>query len=280
MSAEQDPITKLPKLGNSKDYIHWRRRVHAFIRRNDFELLGFTEEPVGASVAIRKKWLEAMIKAKSSIVLSLGSGPLAQLSAIIDDDERTAKELWDGLHQMLRPFSTLRMNFESLRFDENGSWEKHLDSFHEILGKLASYDSQVKEEDKASKLLRTLPKSFAPLAMVAETSDLSLDRVVIAVEGELSRRLSKKDKDDVKASDGTRKVANASRKKHVASSIKEGFIDNKKKNLKNVQCYVCGRYGHYARDCWHKHAESSQPGFRGRGRGSMIGRGRGQGRGF
>jgi len=30
----------------------------------------------------------------------------------------------------------------------------------------------------------------------------------------------------------------------------------------------------------HKHAESSQPGFRGRGRGSMIGRGRGQGRGF
>jgi len=100
MSAEQDPITKLPKLGNSKDYIHWRRRVHAFIRRNDFELLGFTEEPVGASVAIRKKWLEAMIKAKSSIVLSLGSGPLAQLSAIIDDDERTAKELWDGLTRL------------------------------------------------------------------------------------------------------------------------------------------------------------------------------------
>ena len=72
MSSNQDQVTKLPELNNSKDYIHWPRRLYAFLRRNNVELLGFTDESVGASAVIRKKWLQAIIKAKSAIVLKSG----------------------------------------------------------------------------------------------------------------------------------------------------------------------------------------------------------------
>lgn len=75
-----------------------------------------------------------------------------------------------------------------MKYNDGGEWETHTEKFQELLGKLSSYDFAVKEEDKTLKLLCTLPESFAPLAMVAQTNDLSLERVIAAVEGDLSRR--------------------------------------------------------------------------------------------
>lgn len=51
----------------------------------------------------------------------------------------------------------------------------------------------LREKDRDSKLLRVLPDSFAPFALVVQTSDLSLDHVIIAVEREFSRRLNSDD---------------------------------------------------------------------------------------
>jgi len=103
MVDENDPITKLPKLHTQADYILWRRRVYAFLRRNDVELLGLSEEPEDASAAVKKRWFEASTKAKSTIILCLGDAPLAQTRLLVDDDDRSAKELWD---ELMRIFTT------------------------------------------------------------------------------------------------------------------------------------------------------------------------------
>lgn len=53
-----------------------------------------------------------------------------------------------------------------------------LEGFIEILGKLSSYGAALKDAEKASKLLQTLPDSFAPLGMVAKVNDISLERII------------------------------------------------------------------------------------------------------
>lgn len=50
------------------------------------------------------------------------------------------------------------------------------------------YDAAVTSKEKAFKLLRTLPESFAPLAMVVQTNDRSLEKIIVSIEGQLSRR--------------------------------------------------------------------------------------------
>lgn len=97
MSSENDTVTKLPKLNSSKDFLHFRRRVYAYLRRAYFELLWFQNSPEHATPSQSRKLLKAMVESKSSIILTLGSSPLAQLNNIIDDDDLTAKELWDAL---------------------------------------------------------------------------------------------------------------------------------------------------------------------------------------
>lgn len=75
-SSKESSVLELPKLQNSKEYIHRRRREYAYIRQNDVELLGFQSKPTNASATVRERWLEAMIKAKTAIILNLVIGPL------------------------------------------------------------------------------------------------------------------------------------------------------------------------------------------------------------
>lgn len=47
-------------------------------------------------------------------------------------------------------------------------------------------NAQVKCENRASKLIRTLPESFLQLVLVAETTDLPLEKLMIAIEGDIT----------------------------------------------------------------------------------------------
>lgn len=134
-----------------------------------------------------------MVKDKCSIVLTLESSPLAQFADIIEDDNKTAKDFWDAVVQIYKASNAqviikLEQELEALRLDDNGNWETNIGKFLDILGKLSTYDSPVKEEEKASKLLRTLPDSFHPLAMASQTNEYPVEKIISAVKGEFSRR--------------------------------------------------------------------------------------------
>lgn len=171
----EDTVTKLPKLTNYKGFIHWRRRVYAFILRDDMGLLRFTEEPDNAPASFQKKLLENMIRAKSKIILTLGSWPLSQIISIIYVDSRTAKELWDSLSKL---FSTSNSQSPSTSMSSRISVSRKMtignpmQKFFEITGKLSEYEFSVKEEEKSSKLLRTLPESSVLLRTLLESSVL------------------------------------------------------------------------------------------------------------
>ncbi len=56
-----------------------------------------------------------------------------------------------------------------------------------ILAQLASLDEEMSEKEKASRLIRSLPQSFAPIAMVANFLD-SFEKIEQSVRAEVDRR--------------------------------------------------------------------------------------------
>lgn len=76
---------------------------------------------------------------------------------------------------------------ENHRLKDGDDWAKHLNKFNEIPGKLSLQDSPVSEKDKQSKLVRTLPESFAPLSMVIQSNNVKYEHVVNAVQLEKAR---------------------------------------------------------------------------------------------
>ena len=173
METSSDSVSKIPKLSGEKDYINWKRRVLAYIERYDYQLLCFQDRPSGRGITDEQilAWREANSRARTSIILTLREGPMSQVGHIVDNRGKSAKELWDSLATLYTAKNTqaiinVNQQLDNLRFKDDGNWEAHLQKFYELLGKLASYDAGIAEQDNASKLLCTLPESFSPLCMV------------------------------------------------------------------------------------------------------------------
>ena len=279
MNADQDLTSKLPKLTGAKDFIPWRRQMKAYIKRNDLELLGLTNLVDDANAAQRTRRNKAMIRAKTSIILALGTGPMAQTSQIIDNEDATAKDLWDAISSLYtmsneQAVINLMQELESLEYKNDGNWETHLNKLHEILGKLASLGKPVPDDQKISKLIRTLPDHFAPLAMISW--HMNFENFVNAVETEISRRKMRK-------SEGSKSNVSIPKANNAVKSGKErtqGGRIEKKKNGNFEGCWICGKDNHRSRDCYFradKLAEKGLPPYRGRGRGRGRGSFRGRG---
>lgn len=92
---------KLPKLNGKREFILWRRRFKAFIQYQDFELTELHERSKdGTSETLR--WKKAMTQAKAAIILALDNSSIALTNSIIEDDNKTAKNLREVLEALYR----------------------------------------------------------------------------------------------------------------------------------------------------------------------------------
>ena len=161
---EFDPINRLAKLTSSDDYILWKRRLFAYIRKSDAELIGFETEPANNTPAVRKKWFDHMMKAKSTIILCLGDSPLAKIRRLVDDENLTAKTLWKELEKIYtasnaQSILNIRQEIDDLHYEEGKSWNNHFNKFTELLSKLATYDEELND---MKKLLNCYPRFRKP----------------------------------------------------------------------------------------------------------------------
>lgn len=127
-----------------------------------------------------------------AITMTLSDGTLAQVSTIVDDNDKTAKDLWTKLDKAYHVSKTqivinIQRDLKTMTFDHDEGLDRHIKTFHPLVGKLAFYDRPLSVEDKASKLLRTLPTRFASIAMVAEASFLPFEKVVPSLKAKISR---------------------------------------------------------------------------------------------
>lgn len=100
--TERDGVTKLPKSKVADDFISWRRRVKAYLQLQEIDLIGLTNLPDPTLVTQHRRWLQANVKSKIAITLTLSDKPLAQMSTTKDDDDRTAKDLWTELENCIK----------------------------------------------------------------------------------------------------------------------------------------------------------------------------------
>lgn len=65
-------VLKLPKLEKPLDFIQKKRRINAFIRKDDLKLVALSPKPSGEGVTNEPidQWEQKLVKAKSNIVFA------------------------------------------------------------------------------------------------------------------------------------------------------------------------------------------------------------------
>lgn len=135
-------MTRLPKLTEADNYINWRRWIKEYIQRNYTELLGLSDCPENETQREQARWSSAMVKARSRITLTLSDGPITQASSIVDDDRRSAKDLWEALDKSYiaantQIFINVERDLEKLTFGNDYEWDKLVEIFRRLVKNLA-----------------------------------------------------------------------------------------------------------------------------------------------
>ena len=143
MSKSDAASVKLPRPEKPEDFIQWKRRMKAYIRRDDPLLLGLSEKPENFSPDTHSQWLKRSVKAKSNITLSLGDAPMSRTRLTIDDDDASAKDLWDELNIIYtetnaQAVQNLKNELDALIYKDGADWNTHVTSFLAVAGKLAA----------------------------------------------------------------------------------------------------------------------------------------------
>lgn len=93
----RDSVTKMSMINGVEEYIIWYRKVKAYFQHTDISLVGIKEVIEGESTSRHGKWFEFITQANSIVIPTLADGPLARVSAIIDDEPKTEMGFWNHL---------------------------------------------------------------------------------------------------------------------------------------------------------------------------------------
>lgn len=189
MSNEPSSLMRLPKLTKLSEYLQWKHRIHVYIRREDAMLAALSDQPMEYEEV--KIWKEKSAKAKSTIILCLVDSVLANTRAIVDDDERSAKDLWVEQKRMFttssqQAITNLHNRLNGCTFNEKGYWNGHISLFMLIIDDLASYDQPITDGKKVAQLIPSLPHSFEILTIVFSMTSTSFDTLISSVHDIMS----------------------------------------------------------------------------------------------
>lgn len=193
---------------------------------------------------------------------------IAQVSALVDDDSKPAKDLTE-LDKIYRMSDTqmginIERELETMSFDMDKECTKHVEKLYHLVSKLATYDKPVTHGEKVLRFLRTLPPRFAAITMVAKANIVPFEKIIASVIAKISRKKFQGN------SKSTPSIATAVSK----ANFQQGGRDSSRTMKQNIDlCCVCGKLGHYVNKCWHGNTQLAGGKARGRGRGTRFSRG-------
>ncbi|CAL5211080.1 unnamed protein product [Lathyrus oleraceus] len=180
-----------------------------------------------------EKWEELDLIASSTIHMSLAKNILVNVLAT-----SSSKELWEklkGLYQGkgISNCLLLKERFNSLRVDEHTKVSDHLSVLNGIFYELETIGVEINDEDKALRLIWSLPSSYEHIkhVLIYDKETLSFEEVASKIISE-ERRL--KDEDNTTSN---------------SMLFARGMSYVKKNNETGVRCWKCGKHGHIKYKC-------------------------------
>ncbi|KAL4566695.1 hypothetical protein LXL04_030816 [Taraxacum kok-saghyz] len=180
-----------------------------------------------------EEWDDLDLRAASAIRLSLAKNVFANVHGI-----STAKELWEKLEQLYQGKGIsnrlyLKEQFHTLRMNGDTKISDHLSVLNNIVSKLEDIGVKVEDEDKALRLILSLPSSYEHMKPILMYG-----------------------KETLKYADVTGKLLLEEKRlessSHTSSSEEMVLVcgnGKKKHSQKTPVCWRCGQSGHVKRNC-------------------------------
>lgn len=147
-STSNESVYKLiPTLNKASDFVHRKRRMYAFLRRDNPTLIDLSNHSHDGSNKERTEWMKKETKAKRNIILSLGQLDISQTRHDIEKDEKCTKDLWEGQIRIYSIFNTNSPNTRKMQSallsnrSKNGN--KYVEAFMQICDKIATFEERI-----------------------------------------------------------------------------------------------------------------------------------------
>ncbi|KAL5763017.1 hypothetical protein ACOSP7_019281 [Xanthoceras sorbifolium] len=189
----------------------------------------------GESSMSNEDWEEMDLRAASVIRLCLAKNVLANVHGI-----HSAKELWEKLEGLYQAKGIsnrlyLKEQFHTLRMEEGAKISDHLSVLNGIVSELESIGVEIEDEDKALRLILSLPSSYEHMKPILVYGKETLN--FAEVTGKL---LSEE-----------RRLKGGGRTSSEDTALVASNGSNWKKNnsRKKIFCWACGQSGHVKKNC-------------------------------
>lgn len=187
-------------------------------------------------------------QAHAAIVLNLSD---SQLMHIVHTN--SAREAWVSLAQVHRTQDMasrlwLKERFASFKYTAK-DMSTHVMELERLVLEMNGASCGPGEEDVCATLLRSLPASYESLIQAFRMSVTQFsfkDLVSKLIAEEVRKNDSAHIQDETALHAGKRQVKSKFNKKR----------GDQRKRGSSVQCFKCGKRGHYARDCWSKESDA------------------------
>ncbi|KAH9646639.1 hypothetical protein KPL70_024932 [Citrus sinensis] len=235
---------QVEKFTGENDFHLWRLKMRALLVHQGLEeTLGDPRSEKKPSKLSEEEMQEALDKAHSTLILSLGDGVLREVG-----DQTTAAGLWKKLEDLYTKKSlTKRLctkkRLYTLQMEEGSSLANHIDHFNRIILDLEDINVKLEDEDKAIILLSSLPPSYEHFV---DTLLYGRQSITMA---DVKDSLSSKEvtrKSEVKDGEGLTARGRPEKKDYSNKNRKRSKSKSKSKNLK---CFQCHKEGHFKKDC-------------------------------
>lgn len=196
-------------------------------------------EQVPTAAAALAQWNKDDRKARATICLCLEDAQLSLVRAA-----NTAKDVWTALKKYHDKTSDVYLlkKLTKLELTDDGDMEDHLQTFSDLVQRIADVGDELPAKLQVAMLLCSLPDSYDPLTTALEqrpSDELTLDLVKSKLLAEAEKR---KERSGAAASSGGKALKVGHRRFRVGGG---GDVSNKDSRV----CFYCKQPGHLKRNC-------------------------------